>query len=74
MKYQGKKFIQKRFDDLEILAPHKRQRICWIGLEGKNYEQICSSSSPYNNQPSNKSIDEHIKYDLENHYIKEVKD
>ena len=74
MKYQGKKFIQKRFDRLENLAPHNRQRISWIGLEGKYYEQICSSSSPYINQPSKRPVNEHIKYDLEHKYIEEVKD
>ena len=73
MRYSGKRFIQIKFDGLERLAPHNRQRICWIGSEGKSYEELCESSSPYRNQPSNKAINVHIKYDLKNKRIK-IKD
>ena len=72
MSYKGKFFKQIRFHDLQALKSHNRQRIIWIGKEGKSYEEICSLNSPYKNQPDNLAVDTHLNYDLKNKRIKIV--
>ncbi len=68
-KFEGKKFVQIRFD-LDECTEFNRSRVNWIGKKGKSYHQIISSESPYKKQPSSLSIDSHLNYDLKRGRIK----